>query len=160
MIDTETKICTKCQTKKNVSEFSFRWRAKNKRHPWCRPCTRTHNMERYHDNHDHYAKHHTLLTKNKRQEKMLRVLEYLQTHPCIDCGEADPIVLEFDHREDAIKISAVAVLITHNCGWEKIKTEIDKCDVRCANCHRRRTASKRNYMRFLLTQKKPVKLND
>jgi len=153
MIDVETKICTKCNAEKNVSEFSFRWRAKNKRHPWCRPCTRTHNMNRYYANHSYYAKHHTLLTKNKRQEKMLKVLHYLQSHPCVDCGEPDPIVLEFDHRDNTEKIRAVAQLITENCGWEKISTEIEKCDVRCANCHRRRTAIKRGYMRAILTQK-------
>lgn len=153
MSETETKICTKCRTEKNVSKFSFRWRAKNKRHPWCRPCTRTHNMNRYYANHAHYTKHHTFLTKDKRQEKSLKVLHYLQAHPCIDCGETDPIVLEFDHRDGSEKISAVATMLGHNCGWEKIKTEIDKCDVRCANCHRRRTASKRNYMRFFLSRK-------
>ncbi len=84
---------------------------------------------------------------------MLKVLNHLHTHPCIDCGESDPVVLEFDHRENTKKISAVAEMIGHNCGWEKIKTEIEKCDVRCANCHRRRTASERNYMRFFLSQK-------
>jgi hypothetical protein len=152
MEDARTKICTKCSQEKAVEEFSFRCRAKNKRHPWCRPCTRIHNMNRYYANHTFYTKHHTLLTKNKRQEKMLKVLEYLQTHPCIDCGESDPIVLEFDHRDGTKKVRAVAQLVTENCGWEKIAVEIEKCDVRCANCHRRRTAKNRNYSRAILLE--------
>ena len=154
MSEEQAKVCTKCKEEKSVEEFSFRWRAKNKRHPWCRPCTRIHNMDRYYANHSHYAKHHTMLTKNKRYEKMRKVLEYLQTHPCVDCGESDPIVLEFDHRDNTEKVRAVAQLITENCGLEKIFNEIEKCDVRCANCHRRKTAIKRGYARAILSYKK------
>jgi hypothetical protein len=153
IIEVETKFCSKCKIEKSVTEFSFRCRAKGKRHPWCKPCTRNHNKNRYYANHAFYAKHHTFLTKNKRQEKMLKVLEYLQSHPCIDCGEADPVVLEFDHRDGTEKIRAVASLITDNCGWEKIAAEIEKCDVRCANCHRRRTAEVRGYTRAFLSKK-------
>lgn len=115
-------------------------------------------MKRYYENHAHYVKHHTLLTKNKRQEKMLKVLHYLESHPCLDCGESDPIVLEFDHRDNTDKVRAVAQLVTENCGWEKISAEIDKCDVRCANCHRRKTAISRGYMRAILLQKKTDKI--
>ena len=84
---------------------------------------------------------------------MLKVLHYLESHPCLDCGESDPIVLEFDHREGTDKVRAVAQLVTENCGWEKILVEINKCDVRCANCHRRKTAGERGYMRAILSKK-------
>lgn len=108
-------------------------------------------MNRYYSKHSYYKKHHTILTKNKRLEKMQKVLEYLKIHPCIDCGESHPIVLEFDHRDDTEKIRAVSQMITENCGLEKIFNEIEKCDIRCANCHRRKTAIKRGYSRALLT---------
>jgi len=66
-----------------------------------------------------------------------RILEYLRLHPCVDCGEADPIVLEFDHRENK-KAAIGEMFCTYS--WSAMKREIEKCDVRCVNCHRRKTA--------------------
>lgn len=149
----QTKICTKCSCEKPLKDFSFRYKAQGKYHPWCRVCTRQHNMNRYYANHEHYRKHHTRLTKNKRLEKTKKVLEYLLEHPCVDCGETDPIVLEFDHRDNEKKIKPVTVMIGHNLGLEKIFKEIEKCDVRCANCHRRRTGLMRGYSRDSLLKK-------
>ncbi len=63
--------------------------------------------------------------------------EYLSTHPCVDCGEADLVVLEFDHRGD--KHEEICVLVSRG-SFDRLVEEIKKCDVRCANCHRRRHA--------------------
>lgn len=71
--------------------------------------------------------------------KRAYVMDYLCTNPCVDCGEVDPIVLEFDHQRD--KRYNISKLITNNCSLKRLVLEIDKCQVRCANCHRRKTAS-------------------
>lgn len=76
----------------------------------------------------------------KRREAREKVFAYLREHPCVDCGETDIAVLEFDHRCQATKELRVSALVCQGYKWDTIKTEIDKCDVRCANCHRRRTA--------------------
>ena len=45
-------------------------------------------------------------------------------------------VMDFDHIED--KVGAVSQLIkANNIG--ALKKEIEKCEIVCANCHRRRT---------------------
>lgn len=72
-----------------------------------------------------------------------RVTEYLRTHPCVDCGESDTLVLDFDHRDRSIKYKNISQLIGNS--WTTIETEIAKCDVRCANDHRRRTAKQLGY---------------
>ena len=73
------------------------------------------------------------------------VLAVLERNPCVDCGESDPIVLDFDHRGD--KRSAVSVM----AAWASVATleqEIAKCEVRCANCHRRKTLAERGSYRL------------
>lgn len=61
------------------------------------------------------------------------------TSGCVDCGEVDPIVLEFDHlRDKEFNLAHYA-----KASWERLHAEIAKCEVVCANCHRRRTHSRR-----------------
>ena len=70
-------------------------------------------------------------------------------NPCVDCGEGDPVVLEFDHLRDK-RFSIGQELVRRS--WRSILAEIEKCEVVCANCHRRRTARRRGSMRAVLTE--------
>jgi hypothetical protein len=67
--------------------------------------------------------------------------------PCVDCGESDLRVLDFDHRDPAAKRENVGTLLTKPVSWRQILEEIEECDVRCANCHRRRTAEMNGWFR-------------
>lgn len=67
------------------------------------------------------------------------VKSYLFNHPCVDCGEIDVRVLEFDHVDPATKVHAISYMVSKGMKPEKIADEIEKCEVRCCNCHRRRT---------------------
>jgi hypothetical protein len=54
---------------------------------------------------------------------------------CVDCGySANPIALQFDHVIGN-KIANVSTMISKGVSISKIKEEIRKCEVRCANCH-------------------------
>jgi len=76
-----------------------------------------------------------------RGRKWLRLLiDYLLAHPCVDCGERDPVVLDFDHVSRDEKRDAVTFLARSGSPWATVMAEVRKCQVRCANCHRRRTA--------------------
>ena len=77
-----------------------------------------------------------------------KIFDYYKTHQCIDCGENNPIVLEFDHRDGVEKIDNISRLIDRS--WDTIKKEIDKCDVRCANCHRIRTAKQQGWYKGII----------
>lgn len=66
------------------------------------------------------------------------ICEYLSKHPCVDCGEGDILVLEFDHVK-GIKKMNLGDLVYKGATIPRIEREIAKCEVRCANCHKRRT---------------------
>ena len=67
------------------------------------------------------------------------VYNYLIEHPCVDCGESDPVVLEFDHKDRSQKRFDVSLASSGSYGLESVKIEIQKCEIRCANCHRKKT---------------------
>jgi len=85
--------------------------------------------------------------KAKRAKNRTEVLAYLSSHPCIDCGNEDPVVLEFDHRDPATKLTEVSRMIVSK-PWGRVLAEIKKCDVRCINCHRRKTAREFGWAKF------------
>ena len=62
----------------------------------------------------------------------------------MDCNESDILVLEFDHKERKEKSYNVSYLMRRGLSFDKLIEEIKKCDVRCANCHRRKTEKESN----------------
>jgi len=80
------------------------------------------------------------------ERNALLVLERLRQASCQDCGVADPLVLQFDHL--TAKRKDVAWLVSSGSRASLISAELAKCEVRCANCHRRRTARTGNWYRL------------
>jgi hypothetical protein len=77
-----------------------------------------------------------LASYNKQQYKK-KLAEIKQARGCTDCGENNPIVLDFDHLKD--KKYNISQMIHNGFSWKAISKEIKKCEVVCANCHRIRT---------------------
>lgn len=74
------------------------------------------------------------------------ILSLKNETPCNDCGVIyinEPWLMEFDHIEDE-KIDSIAVLRMKG-SLIKVKKEIDKCQLVCLICHRRRTAARANW---------------
>jgi hypothetical protein len=76
--------------------------------------------------------------RRARERAAQYVLDYLSTHRCVECGESDPVVLEFDHVRGK-KTLTISQMIRDRYSLDNIQKEIDKCDVLCANCHREKT---------------------
>lgn len=102
----------------------------------------------------HYAKNRDrVIASAKKYSKIARdrIRAYITTHlkanPCVDCGETDPVILEFDHISDD-KDFNLSDAARKGVSMGKLAKEIAKCEVRCANCHRRKT-----YERSGLTHK-------
>jgi hypothetical protein len=73
------------------------------------------------------------------------VLQFLAKAVCVDCAENDSLVLQFDHMYD--KMDHVSWLVGSGCSTARLQEELAKCEIRCANCHRRRTAQAGHWFR-------------
>jgi hypothetical protein len=143
------KRCARCGEDKPVSEFGWKNKERTRLNSYCKPCVRANSKEHYAANPAKYVARSRRRNRLLRAERANAIVEYLTTHPCVDCGEADPLVLEFDHRRDK-EFTIGRDWITRP--WAEVLAEIEKCEVRCANCHRRRTAQTRGYLRLRLAE--------
>jgi hypothetical protein len=140
IVSLETTRCGDCGLVKPVADFAFDSKANGTRQWRCRACQATYRREHYLRNRPTYIEQEVGRIRRYREENRPLIREYLRSHPCVDCGETDIVVLDFDHRDPTAKAHNVVVLATHK-GWNRVLEKIAKCDVRCSNCHRRRTAA-------------------
>lgn len=135
------KLCSRCKQEKPFDEFGWRNKDRGWRQAYCRECNRLANSQHYKLNKETYK------AKAKQYKKTLldKKKEYLQSHPCVNCGESDHVVLHFDHVNPNDKVSEISTMIRNGTAWKNILNEIEKCQVLCANCHMRRTAKQFNW---------------
>ena len=145
------KICPGCSQEQDAErDFAWKNKAKGTRQRWCKFCQAEANKTHYQNNKQIYLDR--AITRNTRVNtaNKQRLYAYLSTHPCVDCGQTDIRVLEFDHvRGD--KTLAIAKLLDRAISWYTIEAEIAKCEVRCANCHRLKTMERGKWWRFGLS---------
>lgn len=142
-----TKKCPRC--KKTLDFLKFNWKIKNvKRAVYCKECSREYIKEHYYKNKDYYLKKAKKRNKKEKEKKSKYIYNYLKNHPCVDCGERDILVLEFDHKDRQDKNHTISIILRENIRFKKLTNEVAKCEVRCANCHRRKTAKENNSWRL------------
>ena len=94
--------------------------------------------------------------------RIRRNLEWLYTvlsnAACVDCGISGSLYLEFDHI--GLKRKNVMTMAWEGYGQDTIQIEMNKCEIRCANCHRRKTSAERNSYRHRVATRSnlPAKL--
>jgi hypothetical protein len=144
----EKSECSICKEKKSLESFSFRNKAKGIRHECCKHCSRVRINQHYQNNKNYYKTKARKRDKSEQEKIKLEIWKYLSEHPCVDCGEKDPVVLEFDHVRGK-KFKAISFMIMRKYNIFSIQEEIKKCDIRCCNCHKRKTAKDFNHWRIL-----------
>ena len=144
--------CCRCGSRKPAGEFAWRRKAKGQRDTFCRPCRAAYKREHYLANKQRYIDQARVQKQRLARERTQYLVDYFATHPCVDCGETDPLVLEFDHLRDK-RFNIGSALPYRN--WMSVLAEIEKCEVVCANCHRRRTSLRQRSVRLVLTQNLP-----
>jgi hypothetical protein len=126
-----TRVCHRCKVEQPITEFYVEAEAraairrKKKTRLPCRDCNQAAYWER-------------------RQPRQDYVDNVKRTSGCADCGLVPEVleVLEFDHRPDEEKTTDVSNLMVSG-SWDAFVSEVAKCDIVCANCHRIRTVKRR-----------------
>jgi NADPH-dependent glutamate synthase beta subunit-like oxidoreductase len=88
----------------------------------------------------YYANKEQYFERNKKAKQAMR--EYtrqLREVPCLDCGIQYPYYcMDFDHVNSEDKIDCIGRIINKG-SWKQLQLEIEKCEIVCAICHRKRT---------------------
>jgi hypothetical protein len=144
----KTKWCGDCNALVSVADFSFKNASRGLLQSYCKACQRQRCQRHYRHNAAAYkdrVARNNLRIRTANREKLL---EHLLNQRCLDCGLRDLAVLEFDHRDPSRKRMEVSNLATGAYSWSAILAEIGKCDVVCANCHRKRTARQFGWLKL------------
>ncbi|MEM7335551.1 MAG: hypothetical protein AAF490_25970 [Chloroflexota bacterium] len=129
------KQCVHCKEFKPFKEFAWSNKKQQVHQKHCRACMSKFNKASY----AKADKQKIYENRTKRREVARRyVWDYFEQNPCVDCGESDPRLLEFDHVRGEKKAS-ISELASGRYSIQTIQDEIDKCEVRCASCHRKKT---------------------
>jgi hypothetical protein len=116
----ESKKCSVCNEEKQLSEFYSRSSRNHKPYDRCKKCFNKYVSDRW-------------ITKK------IEAIIYKGSE-CIDCKISYPtepyVIFDFHHRDPSNKDFDWSVLKLRT--EKKIKEELDKCDLLCSNCHRKR----------------------
>jgi hypothetical protein len=139
------KHCGSCKKIKPLSEFHKALNKKAGYTSYCKDCSSKYSSAKYKTD---------VVFRKRRKDNNKKVIEdnrqwlidYLKEHPCAVCGEADIVVLEFDHIDRSTKEYTIAKMLSYSINT--IKKELEKCQVLCVNCHKRKTAKEINSLKF------------
>lgn len=65
------------------------------------------------------------------------LIEYKTSRGCRECGETHPACLDLHHRDPLDKIEDISRMVQRGLSMRHLEKEVKKCDVLCANCHRK-----------------------
>jgi hypothetical protein len=135
---------------KACSGLAWGRKERGQRDNYCRPCRAAYKHEHYAAHRQRYIASAQARKQATVEERTAHLMRFLRTKACVDCGESDPLVLEFDHL--AGKEFGIAQGLRDRT-WQAVLDEIAKCEVVCANCHRRRTAHRLRFARAAVAQR-------
>jgi hypothetical protein len=133
----EYKVCRKCLQEKPLDEF-YVWKDK-KIQAYCKPCHKTYRAEHYKQNAARYRQN----AKRRREQYYVEIYTFLKDYTkdgCVQCGEKDFVCMEFDHIDPSTKDATIGEMIQNQVRRTTLLKELEKCQILCCNCHRKRTA--------------------
>jgi ribosomal protein L44E len=128
------KVCKACDISLPEIKFKFRsmgGRQAGQRHSMCNSCL--------------YLKY----TRPEVERKIAVIQKIKLDSGCVDCGYREHVeALDFDHLPESGKLFNIGEKMG-TFSLAKLLEEAAKCEVRCANCHRVKTARRREMVKNL-----------
>lgn len=138
----DLKKCSRCARTLPISEFH---RHKTRKYQtYCKDCKRAIDQKTYE------ARGQYIRDRNRagrvRRTAVARefISKYLDTHPCVDCGQDCKKILTFDHVSGTKEFN-ISDAVCQGMTLCRIEAEIGKCQVRCFNCHMSKTCQQQNW---------------
>lgn len=143
----KTKKCSYCSRSRKIEFFGIKNKKTGLRQSICKDCQRVVSAEHYRKNRKDQQTKEKQRREKRASKNSQKIYEFLKENPCIDCGEINPVKLQFDHQRD--KVMDVSAMVS-SYNWHHLEEEIVKCVVRCANCHLLKTAKDQNWRVYKL----------
>lgn len=128
------KYCNKCDSDKELKEFNKNSLRKDGLQTQCRSCSKKNDSSGYKKNPQR---------RESIKERNIKVLNYNRCFVsrykrmcgCYVCREKEPAALDLHHKDPTTKDGDPANMLGYST--KRLKEEIRKCMVLCANCHRK-----------------------
>lgn len=131
------KLCNRCSKLQPLENYNHK--GKDKYQSYCKPCSREYGRENYHKNREVNAEKQRVSKKNRMDAIKADIRKLKEDTPCMDCGTQYPFYcMDFDHVNGK-KTTHISEMVQQGAARWKIFSEVTKCEVVCANCHRKRT---------------------
>lgn len=131
------KTCSQCQITKPTSDFCKKSAAKDGFQPACKTCMNVAYTRSRLKKPEHYN-----TVKTARRHKCVELFTaWKATKTCELCPESDTTCLDLHHLDPNEKDVNIGD-VSYSWAWDRLQTELDKCIVICANCHRKVHAGK------------------
>ena len=138
------KRCCACKSEQPIENFNRNKCRKDGLQSRCRPCDQHRAREKYRGSSIEQEKT-KLRSKTLSDSNNEFVYALLLVSKCVTCGENDPATLDFDHLVPEDKHLNVSRMKKHS--RKTLEAEIAKCQIICANCHRKKTAKQFGWYR-------------
>lgn len=144
----EKRICSQCKLEKPLNKNFFN--AKDKRgikfRTDCKDCQHLKQSAAYIKKSESYKKACKNYRSILKEQNQKLLWDFFLKNPCVKCGESNPVVLELDHLRDK-KYCISQIIFSHT--WESVQKEMEKCQVLCAHCHKKKTAKDFKWYKYI-----------
>ena len=140
------KICTVCKEEKTIDHFMIKSESSDGYFNTCKGCENESARAYYKENRQHVRDRMCVGRKSRNITAQNKNIEIKTNTPCAICNKKfHPYAMDWDHIDPKTKSYEISEMIASGYSWHLIESEMKKCQLLCALCHKEKTHKKENY---------------